>query len=46
MSIRDIERAIVHEARKTLCNSKLRIKDLMEWRTTAFDSAEDRRPPE
>lgn len=31
MSVRDIERAIVAEARVVLCNQKLRLKDLQEW---------------
>ena len=37
MSVRDVERAIVAEARKVLCNPRLRLKDLAEWRTTPFE---------
>lgn len=37
MSVRDVDRAVVAEARKVLCNPRLRLKDLAEWRTTAFE---------
>lgn len=37
MSVRDVERAIVYEARRVLCNPRLRLKDLAEWRTTPFE---------
>ncbi|UKM31212.1 hypothetical protein CrLKS3_g30 [Cylindrospermopsis phage Cr-LKS3] len=33
MSIRSLESEIVREARKYFCNSRLRVKDLMEWST-------------
>jgi len=33
MSVQGLERAIVAEARLVLKNPKVRLKDLMEWRT-------------
>jgi hypothetical protein len=40
MSLRDIEMAIVREAREVLLNEKLRLKDLMEWRSAEFTPKE------
>jgi len=34
MSIRTLESAILAEAKKVTDNKKLRLKDIMEWRTT------------
>lgn len=33
MGMRDLERAVLREARAVLCNPKLRLKDILEWST-------------
>jgi len=40
MSLRTLEKTIVEEARKVLCNPKMRLKDLMEWRTSTIEPTE------
>lgn len=37
MSVRSYESAVVAEARGILKNSKLRLKDIMEWRTSVIE---------
>ena len=41
MSVHDLERYIVGAAREKLENRRLRLKDLMEWRTTPINDARD-----
>ena len=36
MSVQDVERAITAEAREVLGNRKLRLKDVLEWRSATI----------
>ena len=40
MSLRNFERSITVEARGVFRNSKIRLKDLLEWSTTPIDTLE------
>jgi hypothetical protein len=41
MSMRDLEMAVVNEAKQVLGNDKLRLKDLMEWSTGKVEPQEN-----
>jgi len=41
MAMRDLERAILQEARTVTGNKKLRMKDILEWSTSTVKIAED-----
>lgn len=41
MGMRDLERAILADAKQVFNNKKLRLKDLMEWSTGKIESRDD-----
>lgn len=41
MGMRDLERAILADAKLVFNNKKLRLKDLMEWSTGKIESRDD-----
>lgn len=40
MSMATLERAIWHEAKRAFKNSKLRLKDILEWKSAEIDLQE------